>query len=95
MPTRLTDLNRMTYDALLQHPVARNLEWLEVRSMLVALADVVERDNDVLRVTRSGKTLTLRRPYRKGMGDIEELMKVRRFVEQTAAAVNPTPAPNP
>lgn len=78
--------NQVTYDAVFQHPVARNLEWREVRAMLVALADVVEQDSDVLKVTRNGRTLVLNRPYRKGMGDIEELMKVRHFLERSDAA---------
>jgi hypothetical protein len=85
--TQLAESHRRTYDAVFQHPVARNLQWLEVRSMLVALADVVEEDSDVLKVTRNGKSLVLHRPYRKGMGDIEELMKVRHFLERSGDAV--------
>jgi hypothetical protein len=87
MNTQLHGSHQRTYDAVFQHPLARNLEWLEVRSMLVALADLVEQDGDVLKVTRNSRTLVLRRPYRKGMRDIEELMKVRHFLQQSEAAL--------
>jgi len=81
MKTELSGPHRTTYEAVFRHPVARNLQWLEVRSLLVALADDVEENDDVLKVTRNGKTLILHRPRRKGIDDVEELMKVRHFLE--------------
>lgn len=86
MEMQLTGSHQSTYNAVFQHPVARNLAWVDVRSMLIALADVVQENDDVLKITRHGKTLAVRRPYRKGMGDIEELMKIRHFLEQSAVA---------
>jgi len=91
METKLTGSHRSTYDAVFQHPVARNLKWVDLRSMLVALADSVQEHGDVLKVTRNGKSLTLHRPDRKGMGDIAELMKVRHFLAQSAVEL-PAPA---
>jgi hypothetical protein len=86
MDTQLAGAHRTTYDAVFQHPVARNLKWADVRSMLVAVADSVEEHTDVLKVTRNGKSLIVHRPNRTGMGDVAELMKVRSFLEQSAAA---------
>ena len=34
MNTKLSRSHRHTYDAVFQHPVARNLDWKDVRSML-------------------------------------------------------------
>jgi len=51
--------------------------------MLVALADDVQEHGDVFKVVRNGKTLALHRPTRKGMEDIQELMKIRHFLEQS------------
>jgi hypothetical protein len=86
MNTQLNVSDQITYDAVLQHPVARNLEWLDVRSMLVAVADAVEQDSEVLRIRRNGRTLVLHRPYSKGMGDIADVLRVRRFLEQSSVA---------
>jgi hypothetical protein len=93
MLSLLTGSHRSTYDAVFQHPVARNLTWVDVRSMLVSLADVVHEHDDVLKIVRNGKTLVLHRPYRKGMGDIQELMKVRHFLTQSDVVPEP-PAPD-
>jgi hypothetical protein len=83
MATELTASNQSTYNAIFQHPMARNLEWLQVRSILVSVADSVQEHGDVLKVIRNGRSLILHRPYRKHMKDIAEQMKVRRFLEQT------------
>src|SRR5687768_6844016 len=91
MDAQLTGSHRSTYDAVFQHPVARTLKWVDVRSMLVGLADSVQEHSGVLKVTRHGKSLILHRPKRNAMGDIGELMKVRHFLEQSAAAVPEPP----
>jgi hypothetical protein len=86
MPSQLTASDQSTYNAIFQHPVARNLEWLQVRSMLASVADSVQEHGDVLKVTRNGRSLILHRPYRKHMKDIADLMKVRHFLEQIQQA---------
>jgi hypothetical protein len=87
-----TGSHRTTYDAVFQHPVARNLKWVDVRSMLVSLADSVDERGDVLKLTRNGKTLTLHRPTRSGMDDVAELMKVRHFLDHPGPSAGSTPA---
>ena len=81
METKLSSAHRSTYAAVFQHPVARNLKWLDVRALLVAVADTVQEHSDVLKVSRQGKSLVVHRPSRNGMQDIGELMKVRHFLE--------------
>ena len=78
--SQLTGSLRATYDAVFQHPIARKLQWQDVRSLLVAMSDVVEEYGEVLHVVRNGRTLVLQRPRRKGMQDVQELMNVRRFL---------------
>jgi hypothetical protein len=90
MQTQLTGAHRNTYEAVFQHPIARNLKWDEVKAMLVAMADTVQDHSDFLKVTRHGQSLVLHRPSRSGMQDISELMKVRHFLEKTGETV---PAP--
>jgi hypothetical protein len=82
MQPQLAGLNQITYDAIFRHPISRNLKWVDVRSMLIALADTVDEHGDVLTVTRSGKSLALHRPSRRGMEDIAALMRIRSFLDQ-------------
>jgi hypothetical protein len=85
MQTELSGSHRSTYDAMFQHPVARNLHWREVRSMLDAVASVVEEHNGNLKVTRNGQVLLLQRP-RKSITEVQEIMDIRRFLERSGDA---------
>jgi hypothetical protein len=81
-------IHQGTYNAIFQHPIARHLTWRDVYSMLGALPDVTLEDhNETVKVSRSGRTLVMHRPLRKNMDDVQELMNLRRFLEQTEAAV--------
>jgi len=93
MNTQLNGSHRTTYEAIFQHPVARNLKWVDVRSMLMAIADSSEEHGDVLKLSRNGSGLTLHRPSRSGMDDVAELMKVRHFLEHSGAATATAPGP--
>jgi hypothetical protein len=51
-------LHQRTFDACLQHPIARNLAWRDVCSMLDAMSDVVQEKHDgTLKVSRNGRML--------------------------------------
>lgn len=86
----LTGSHHSTYKAIFQHPAARNVHWRDVRSMLAAIADVVEEPNGNLKVTRGDQTLVLHPSYDKVVGEIEELMKIRHFLERSG----PVPTEN-
>ena len=91
MDTQLHGSHRTTYDAIFQHPISRNLAWRDVRSMLDALPGVaLEEHEGALKVTRNGRMLILHRPVRKNIADVQELMDLRKFLEQTD-----TPGPQP
>jgi len=87
----LSGPHKTAYDAVFQHPVSRNLKWADLRSMLVWMADSVQEDSDKLKLIRQGKSLTLHRPARNGMGNVAELMKVRQFLE-VSNPIEPQPA---
>src|SRR5689334_21740557 len=86
METQTLGIHQGTYDAVFQHPVARNLQWRDVRSMLGALADETEERSGNLKFTRNGETLTVHPPKRKDFSDIQELMQIRHFLERSGAA---------
>jgi hypothetical protein len=92
MSKDLSGSHRTTYDAIFQHPVARNLKWAEVQSLLAAIADSVQEHGDVLKVARNGQSLAIHRPARGVMDDAEELMKVRHFLERSETAAPQPPA---
>jgi hypothetical protein len=81
---QMSKVHETTYNALFAHPIARNLQWHDVRSMLSAIADVEEEHNGNLRFTRNGETLTVHPPKHKDLSDIEELMQIRHFLERSA-----------
>jgi hypothetical protein len=87
MNTQLQGSQRRTYDTILQHPVPRNLHWRDVRSMLNALAEVVEEPNGNLKVARGGQTLVLHPSRDKDVAEVEELMEIRHFLQRSGVAV--------
>ena len=89
MAPQLSAAHMATYDMIFQHPISRNLEWRELRSMLGALSDSVEDHDQNVKFHRNGQTLVVHPPRRKDFSDIAELMNVRRFLERSAT---PSPA---
>lgn len=88
MEPQLSSSHRAAYQAILQHPISRNLHWREVRSMLHAMADAVEAHDGKLKVTRNGHILLLHEP-RKNMVPVRELMDIRRFLENSDGPAAP------
>ena len=85
MKSQLSGSHRRIYDGIFRHPAARNLDWRDVRSMLGALAEVVEEPNGNLKVTRNGQSLILHPSLHKNVAEIEELMEIRHFLERSGA----------
>jgi hypothetical protein len=92
MQTQMSGNHQSTYDAVFRHPIARNLQWRDIRSMLVAMTDVTEEEHDGnVKFTRNRHTLTIHPPQRKDFSDVQELMKIRHFLEQSGAPVEAAP----
>jgi hypothetical protein len=90
MEMQMSKVHQATYNAVFQHPIARNLQWHDVRSLLNAITDVTEEHNGHLRFTRNGEVMTLHPPQHKDVSDIQELMQIRHFLERSnlpAAAI--------
>ncbi len=92
MDIQISMTHQTTYDAILQHPASHNLQWHDVRSMLNSITDVEEEHNGNLRFTRHGETLTIHSPKHKDLDDTHEVMKIRHFLERTAAPEHQTVA---
>jgi hypothetical protein len=91
MPQQLSAAHMATYDMIFQHPISRNLEWRDLRSMLSALSDSVEEHDQNVKFHRNGQTLVVHPPRRKDFSDVAELMNVRRFLERFATPGPPAP----
>jgi len=94
MESELSGPHKKIYDRIFQHPMAHNLQWREVWSMLSAIKDAVAAEDDKgnLKVTRNGQTLMLHRPRGKDLADKKELMQVRHFLERSGVHAPPPPA---
>jgi len=86
METQMHGIHQSTYDAVFQHPIARNLQWRDVRSMLSSVSQVTEERNGNLKFTRNGQTLIVHPPRHKDFSDVDELMQIRHFLERSGAA---------
>ena len=93
MKHQLSSTHQSIYDAVFQHPIARNLAWRDVVSMLAALEGTVQEEHrGTLKVTRNGQTLVMHQPIRKTITDVREVMDLRRFLEQSDANGQAPPA---
>ena len=92
-PPHLNGRHQHTYEAIFRHPAAHNLEWHDVQSLLDALGEVVEGRNGALQVTRNGQMVTLHAPKHKDVATVEDLLAIRRFLEQSGeTAISPSVA---
>ncbi len=78
-----------TYEAVFRHPAARDVAWHDVRALLGAVGNVAEGQNgSSLHVSRNGHSATLHAPKHKDVS-VEDLLAVRRYLEESADAVIP------
>ncbi len=84
MDVQMSGTHQATSDAIFGHPISRNLQWHDIRSMLESIAQVSEEHNGNVRFMRHGQTLTIHPPKHKDLADTQELMKIRHFLERSA-----------
>ena len=84
-PATLTGTQLRTYQRIFQHPVSHILSWHEIFRMFGHLGQVEEERNGGVKVTRNGQSLLLHPHRPKDTAEIEEIMSVRHFLENTDA----------
>jgi hypothetical protein len=92
LPPLLHGSHLRTYEKIFQHPVSHNLAWHDVFSLFRHLGDVSVELNGHLKVTRNGHVLILPSSRTKDVAEVEELMKLRHFLEKSdemSAGSNP------
>ena len=87
MESALHGSHQAVYRQLFQHPAPRNLDWRKVTAMLKSIPDLqTEEDgHGDMKLARNGRTLTLHAPHSKDFSDLEQVMKLRHFLESAAA----------
>lgn len=88
-PPDLNGAHLRTFETIFQHPVSHNLQWHDVYALFRHLGQVVEESNGHFKVTLHGQTVVFLPPRKKDISDVEEVMKIRHFLERTA---QPAPA---
>lgn len=83
MEVSMSKVHQATYKAIFQHPIAHNLRWHDVRSMLDGLAEVTEEHNGNLKFIRHGEVLILHPSKHKDLSDTKEVMQIRHFLERS------------
>jgi hypothetical protein len=86
----LSSAHRTTYETIFRQPMAHNLHWRDVHSLLGALGEVMEQPNGNVKVTRNGQSLILHEVIGKDVGTDAQLKELRAFLERSGdAAVAP------
>ena len=90
-PSHLNAHHQRTYEAIFRHPTAHNLAWHDVRSLLQALADVSEGQNNSLKVTRNDQTVVLHVPKHNDAATVDDLVAIRHFLHKSGETTIPSP----
>jgi hypothetical protein len=91
MTQAMSKHHQLTYDAIFQHPIARNLHRGDVTALLGALAEVSQESNGNLKAVRNGQTLVLHASRDKNVAAMDELMLIRHFLERSNGPAAATP----
>jgi hypothetical protein len=79
----LTGSHLRTYNTIFQHPVSHNLQWHDVYALFRHLGTVEEETNGNLKVTCNGQNIVLHPPRTKDVGETDEVMGLRHFLERS------------
>lgn len=80
MNTKLSHGHRQTFDAIMRHPSAHNIQWHDVKSLLGELAQRTDEPNGTTTYTLHGRRLVLAPTTRKDVGSFEKLHELRAFL---------------
>jgi hypothetical protein len=90
MEAHLGKHHHATIEKLFAHPVSRNVEWRQVRSLLDAVGAVSEQPNGKLKVTIGPETEVLDPPHDKDI-PVQMVADLRRMLAQ--AGLGPAGGP--
>jgi len=83
----LNNHHRATLARIFQHPTSHNIEWLDVLSLLKAMATIDESHDGKYVVTLGPETETFDRPNHKDV-DIQVVLDLRRMLAGAGYGTN-------
>ncbi len=94
-PPALKGSHLRTYEKIFQHPASHNLAWRDALALFTHLGKVVVEPNGNLKIARHRHILILPPPRTKDVTSVDELMKLRRFLEvsEITGPASTTPVP--
>jgi hypothetical protein len=88
----ITGSHRRALDAIFRHPVAHNLEWSDIITLIAKLGDVSEKANSEFVFEVAGKRHLMRKPHTKDL-TTSEVIDLRHFLEQVGLSPKPQSRP--
>jgi len=85
-PSSLSGSHLRTYEKIYQHPVTHSLPWRDVLTLFSHLGEITLEVNGNVKVKHNGHTLVFSPPSTKEITEVDEIMKLRHFLEQSEAA---------
>lgn len=82
-PPSLNGSHLRTYEKIFLHPATHNLAWRDVLALFTHMGEVTEEPSGNLRLSRNGHFLILPVPRTKEVAGVDELMKLRHFLERS------------
>jgi hypothetical protein len=89
---KVSGSDRRTIDAILRHPVAHNLEWSDVVSLMEKLGTVDRKDNAEFVFEVHAQRHIMRRPHTKDLTG-QEVVELRKFLTRAGLFADPEDEP--
>ena len=87
VPPYLKGHHKRTFETIFQHPIAHNLAWRDLRSLLAGLGELVEGENGSFQLHRDGQEVTLHTPRFKDYATEGDILGIRHFLQQTLVEI--------
>ena len=76
-PPHLNGHHKRTFETIFQHPIAHNLAWRDLKSLLAGLGELVEGENGSFELIRDGQEVTLHAPRFKDYATEGDILGIR------------------
>ena len=92
VPAHLNGHHRRTFETIFHHPIAHNLAWRDLKSLLGELGELVEEANGSFQIVLADQMATLHAPRYKDYASEGDILEIRRFLVQTGVEMPRTKA---
>ncbi len=83
VPPHLTGHHERTFQTIFRQPMAHDLAWRDLKSLLAGLGELVEGENGSFQLHRDGREVTLHAPRFKDYATEGDILGIRHFLRLT------------